>query len=136
MSLLKIASVACIALTLGACQSLFQPSYRAPLETTRDTSEQSKPGCTSADCPLVNIDTVHFAKEPKLDALTEQRLLEMTGANPLPTSLETYREQFLKSAAPNNNMYLQAKVREQHDGLVIIELSSYLDQGEIGRAHV
>ncbi|EZI29784.1 MULTISPECIES: RsiV family protein [Pseudomonas] len=140
MSLLKIASVACIALTLGACQSLFQPSYRAPLETTRDTSEQSKPGCTSADCPLVNIDTVHFAKEPKLDALTEQRLLEMTGANPLPTSLETYREQFLKSAAPNNNMYLQAKVREQHDGLVIIELSSYLDQGathgEPGRAFI
>lgn len=140
MSLLKIASVACIALTLGACQSLFQPSYRAPLETTRDTSEQSKPGCTSADCPLVNIDTVHFAKEPKLDALTEQRLLEMTGANPLPTSLETYREQFLKTAAPNNNMYLQAKVREQHDGLVIIELSSYLDQGathgEPGRAFI
>ena len=140
MSLLKIASVACIALTLGACQSLFQPSYRAPLEATRDTSEQSKPGCTSADCPLVNIDTVHFAKEPKLDALTEQRLLEMTGANPLPTSLETYREQFLKTAAPNNNMYLQAKVREQHDGLVIIELSSYLDQGathgEPGRAFI
>lgn len=140
MSLLKIASVACIALTLGACQSLFQPSYRAPLETTRDTSEQSKPGCTSADCPLVNIDTVHFAKEPKLDALTEQRLLEMTGANPLPTNLETYREQFLKTAAPNNNMYLQAKVREQHDGLVIIELSSYLDQGathgEPGRAFI
>ena len=132
--------MACIALTLGACQSLFQPSYRAPLETTRDTSEQSKPGCTSADCPLVNIDTVHFAKEPKLDALTEQRLLEMTGANPLPTSLETYREQFLKTAAPNNNMYLQAKVREQHDGLVIIELSSYLDQGathgEPGRAFI
>ena len=140
MSLLKIASVACIALTLGACQSLFQPSYRAPLETTRDTSEQSKPGCTSADCPLVNIDTVHFAKEPKLDALTEQRLLEMTGANPLPTSLETYREQFLKTAAPNNSMYLQAKVREQRDGLVIIELSSYLDQGathgEPGRAFI
>ena len=140
MSLLKIASVACIALTLGACQSLFQPSYRAPLETTRDTSEQSKPGCTSADCPLVNIDTVHFAKEPKLDSLTEKRLLELTVANPLPTSLETYREQFLKTAAPNNNMYLQAKVREQHDGLVIIELSSYLDQGathgEPGRAFI
>jgi hypothetical protein len=41
----KIASVAAIALTLGACQSLFQPNYRAPLETTRDASEQLKPGC-------------------------------------------------------------------------------------------
>ncbi|MCK6187201.1 RsiV family protein [Pseudomonas sp. EYE_354] len=140
MSLLKIASVACIALTLGACQSLFQPNWRTPLEASRDTSEQTRPGCASADCALVNIDTVHFAKEPKLDALIEQRLLEMTGANPLPTSLESYREQFLQTAAPNNSMYLQAKVREQHDGLVIIELSSYLDQGathgEPGRAFI
>ena len=143
MSLLKIASVACIALTLGACQSLFQPSYKTPLDATRDATEQSKPGCASADCPLVNIDTVHFAKEPKLDALIEQRLLEMTRTSPndpLPTSLETYREQFLKTAAPRNSMYLQAKVREQHDGLVIIELSSYLDQGathgEPGRAFI
>jgi hypothetical protein len=112
MSLLKIASVACIALTLGACQSLFQPSYRTPLEATRDATEQSRPGCASADCPLVNIDTVHFAKEPKLDALIEQRLLEMTRTapnEPLPSSLETYREQFLKTAAPRNSMYLQAK---------------------------
>ena len=141
MSLLKIASMACIALTLGACQSVFQPN--APLEVTRDASEHSKPGCSSADCPLVNIDTVHFAKEPKLDALIEQRLLEMTRTTPsapLPTSLDTYREQFLSSAAPRNSMYLQAKVREQHDGLVIIELSSYLDQGvthgEPGRAFI
>lgn len=143
MSLLKIASLACIALTLGACQSLFQPSYRTPLEATRDASEQSKPGCAASDCPLVNIDTVHFAKEPKLDALIEQRLLEMTRTNagdPLPSSLESYREQFLGTAAPRNSMYLQAKVREQHDGLVIIELSSYLDQGathgEPGRAFI
>ena len=143
MSLLKIASIACVALTLGACQSLFQPSYHAPLEATRDASEQNKPGCASTDCPLVNIDTVHFAKEPKLDALIEQRLLEMTRTNasdPLPSSLATYREQFLQTAAPRNSMYLQAKVREQHDGLVIIELSSYLDQGathgEPGRAFI
>lgn len=143
MSLLKIASVVCIALTLGACQSLFQPSYRTPLEATRDATEQSKPGCAASDCPLVNIDTVHFAKEPKLDALIEQRLLEMTRTNagdPLPSSLESYREQFLSTAAPRNSMYLQAKVREQHDGLVIIELSSYLDQGathgEPGRAFI
>ena len=72
------AVVALGSLALGACQSLFQPNYSTPLEATRDASEQSKPDCTNADCPLVNIDTVHFAKEPKLDALIEQRLLEMT----------------------------------------------------------
>ena len=143
MSLLKVASVACIALTLGACQSLFQPSYRAPLEATRDASEVVQPGCTTADCPLVNIDTVHFASEPKLDALIEQRLLEMTRTSPgapLPASLNAYREKFLRESGPRNSMYLQAKVREQHDGLVIIELSSYLDtggaHGEPGRGFI
>ncbi|WP_164248054.1 DUF4163 domain-containing protein, partial [Stenotrophomonas maltophilia] len=36
---------------------------------------------------------------------------------------------FLDSAEPGWSSYLQAKVREQHDGLVIIELSSYLFTG-------
>ena len=132
MSLLKIASVACIALTLGACQSLFEPSYKAPLETLRDTAETVKPGCSGAECPLVNIDTVRFPGEPQLDGIIERRLLQMTRSTadaPLPASLAAYREQFLRDAAPRNSSYLQAKVREQHDGLVIIELSSYLDNG-------
>ena len=132
MSLLKIASVACIALTLGACQSLFEPSYKAPLETLRDTAETVKPGCSGAECPLVNIDTVRFPGEPQLDCIIERRLLQMTRSTadaPLPASLAAYREQFLRDAAPRNSSYLQAKVREQHDGLVIIELSSYLDNG-------
>ena len=131
MSLFKIASLAAIALTLGACQSLFEPNYRAPLETTRDASEQLQPGCASADCPLVNIDTLHFPTEPALDGIVEKRLLQLTrtpGAPVAPT-LAAYREQFLRNAAPRNSSYLQAKVREQHDGLVIIELSSYLDTG-------
>lgn len=132
MSLFKTASVAAIALTLGACQSLFQPNYRTPLETTRDASEQLQPGCASPDCPLVNIDTLRFPTEPTLDGIVEKRLLQLTRATPdapaAPT-LAAYREQFLRSAAPRTSSYLQAKVREQHDGLVIIELSSYLDTG-------
>ncbi|WP_413793781.1 MULTISPECIES: DUF3298 domain-containing protein [unclassified Pseudomonas] len=132
MSLFKTASVAAIALTLGACQSLFQPNYRAPLETTRDASEQLQQGCASADCPLVNIDTLRFPAEPALDGIIEKRLLQMTRATPdapVAPTLAAYREQFLRNAAPRNSSYLQAKVREQHDGLVIIELSSYLDTG-------
>ena len=132
MSLFKIASVAAIALTLGACASLFQPNYRTPLESTRDASEQLKPGCSNPDCPLVNIDTVHFAAEPALDGIIEKRLLQMTrteqNAAVAPT-LTASRDQFLRNAGPRNSSYLQAKVREQHDGLVIIELSSYLDTG-------
>ena len=132
MSLFKIASVAAIALTLGACASLFQPNYRTPLETTRDASEQLKPGCSNPDCPLVNIDTVHPQGDPKLDALIESRLLKMTVFSPedkLAPSLNAYREQFLRTADSRNSSYLQAKVREQHDDLVIVELSSYLDTG-------
>jgi len=132
MSLLKTASVACIALTLGACQSLFQPSYRTPLTTTSDKSEQTKPGCNNPDCPLVNIDTVHFPAEPQLDSIVEKRLLQMTRTSPeaaVPPTLNAYREQFLREADNRNSMYLQAKVRDQHDGLVIMELSSYLDTG-------
>ncbi|MDO7899494.1 DUF3298 domain-containing protein [Pseudomonas citrulli] len=132
MSLFRIVSLAAIALTLGACQSLFQPNYRTPLETTRDASEQLQPGCASADCPLVNIDTVHFPAEPALDGLIEKRLLQMTRTTPdapVAPTLAAYREQFLRTAAPRTSSYLQAKVREQHDGLVIVELSSYLDTG-------
>ncbi|WP_445180004.1 RsiV family protein [Pseudomonas sp. McL0111] len=132
MSLFKIASVAAIALTLGACANLFQPNYRTPLETTRDASETLKPGCANPDCPLVNIDTVHFAAEPALDGVIERRLLQMTRSEPnapVAPTLAAYREQFLRNAGPRNSSYLQAKVREQHDGLVIVELSSYLDTG-------
>ncbi|MEB0044881.1 MULTISPECIES: RsiV family protein [unclassified Pseudomonas] len=133
MSLFKIASVAAIALTLGACQSLFQPNYLTPLPSTNDASEQLKPGCTTPDCPLVNIDTLHFPTEPALDGIVEKRLLQMTRTSPdapVAPTLAAYREQFLRDAAPRYGSYLQAKVREQHDGLVIIELASYLDTGE------
>lgn len=130
MSLLKIASVACIALALGACQSL--SGAKAPLPTTADASEQTQSGCNNPDCPLINIDTVHFPSDPVLDRLVEQRLLQMTRTTPgtpLPASLKAFREQFLNTPGQRNSMYLQAKVREQHDDLVIIEVSSYLDTG-------
>ncbi|MFJ7795336.1 RsiV family protein [Pseudomonas sp. NPDC096950] len=131
MSLFKIASVAAIALTLGACQSLFQPNYRTPLETTRDASEILKPGCTTPDCPLVNIDTLRFPDEPQLDGIVEKNLLQLTRTPDAPAAptLAAYRDQFLRTAEPRSSSYLQAKVREQHDGLVIVEFSSYLDTG-------
>lgn len=132
MSFLRITSLACLALTLGACQSLFSPNLSAPLEVQRDASELIKPGCSAADCPLVNIDTVHFPDEPNLDNLVEKSLLQMAATSPgaaVPISLKAYETQFLQEGPPHTNSYLQAKVREQHDGLVIVELSSYLDNG-------
>lgn len=132
MTLVKLTSVAVLALALGACQSLFQPNMRTPLEVKRDRWEHIKPGCSNADCPLVNIDTIHFPANPRLDGIVEKRLLQLTQDNErsaLPSSLKAYEEQFMASAQSRNSSYLQAKVREQHDGLVIIELSSYLDTG-------
>jgi hypothetical protein len=133
MSLLKLTSMACLALTLGACQSLFQPNMHAPLDVKRDAWEHAKPGCIGQDCPLVNIDMIHFPSEPDLDPIVEQRLLQLTRpepGTPLPASLKAYEDQYLRQAPNHNASYLQAKVREQHDGLVVIELSSYLDSGE------
>jgi hypothetical protein len=134
MSFFKLTCVTGLALTLGACANLFEPSMHKPLASKRDAWEHLKPGCNSgADCPLVNIDTLHFPDEPGLDALVQQRLLQMTrnspDAPPVAPSLQAYEQQFLGSARPGYSSYLQAKVREQHDGLVIIELSSYLDEG-------
>ncbi|WNW13096.1 RsiV family protein [Pseudomonas sp. DTU_2021_1001937_2_SI_NGA_ILE_001] len=132
MSLPKIAALVCLVVTLGACQSLFKPNMRAPLQVEREAWEQIKPGCSSSDCPLVNIDTVHFPDEPRLDAIVQKNLLQLAPAlpgQPAPTSLKAYEQQFLSQAQGRNNSYLQAKVREQHDGIVVIELSSYLDTG-------
>jgi len=132
MSLLKYTSMACLALTLGACQSLFQPNMHAPLETKRDAWEHIKPGCTTPDCPLFNLDVVHFPSEPDLEPIVERRLLQLTRTHqdaPLPVSLKAYENTFLSQSPAHYGSYLQSKVREQHDGLVIIEVSSYLDVG-------
>lgn len=128
----KLSAITALALSLGACQSLFTPSLHKPLEVKRDAWEHVKPGCAGAECPLVNIDTVHFPDEPQLDMMVQRRLLDMTRNSPDAadtTSLQDYEQQYLAKAQPRNSSYLQAKVREQHDGLVIIELSSYVDDG-------
>ncbi|WP_277961650.1 DUF3298 domain-containing protein [Pseudomonas sp. RIT-To-2] len=132
MSLLKFTAMACVALTLGACQSLFQPNMHTALQTKRDAWEHTKPGCTTPDCPLVNLDVIHFPDEPDLDPIIERRLLQLTRTSndaPLPASLKEYENTFLSQAPTGYGSYLQSKVREQHDGLVIIEVSSYLDTG-------
>jgi hypothetical protein len=128
----KLSAIATLALSLGACQTLFAPNLNKPLQVKRDAWEHTKPGCAGADCPLVNIDTVHFADEPQLDMMVQRHLLELTRNTPqapAALSLKDYEAQYLATAKNRNASYLQAKVREQHDGLVIIELSSYLDDG-------
>lgn len=115
-------------LLLSGCQ-LLQP---APLKAQRLAWEHVPAGCQGEDCPLVNIDTLRFPEQPQLDALIERQLLEMTADAPdapLPPSLASYERNFLAEARPGWASYLQAKIRDQHDGLLALELSSYLFTG-------
>jgi hypothetical protein len=128
MPTLKLAAIAALLFALGGCQNM--PSL--PLSAQRIVTEHTPNGCQGEQCPLVNIDTLNFADQPTLNALIERRLLEMTRHSPdepLAPSLQAYELNFLANAQPGWSSYLQAKIREQHDDLVIIELSSYLFTG-------
>ena len=130
MPLARLLAAACLGTLLSACQML--PGGSGKLEPQRHAWEHLKPGCQGETCPLVNIDTISFADEPQLNALINERLLRMTQdapGTPLPASLESYEKDFLASAEPGWSSYLQAKVLEQHDNLVLVELSSYLFTG-------
>jgi hypothetical protein len=130
MSPRKKIVVVSLSLFLGACQNLLPGDSALPVQ--RVAWESIQPGCAGDTCPLVNIDTLIFPDEPQLSALIERRLLQMTNNTPdtpLPASLRSYEKDFLHSAKHGWHTYLQAKVREQHDQLVVIEFSSYLSTG-------
>ncbi len=120
-----------LALLLSACQHF--GAGRA-VDVRQIVSEQRPAGCPEQDdsCPLVNIDTQLFADEPALNALIDQRLRKMTVNSPeavVPATLEGYQQDFLHDAEPGWSSYLQAKLRDQHDTLLVVELSSYLYTG-------
>ena len=132
MPLFKALSPLALALLLGGCASLFSPDPTAKIDVKRTAWEHTQQGCQGSECPLVNIDTISFADDPELTALIDKRLRQMTVNTPdasVPATLQGYEKGFLQTAEPGWSSYLQAKVREQHDGLVIIELSSYLFTG-------
>ncbi|MGY8818430.1 MAG: RsiV family protein [Pseudomonadales bacterium] len=118
-------------LLIGGCQHF---GGEPPVEVRQILSEQRLAGCPAQDdsCPLVNIDTQLFENEPALNALIDQRLREMTVNSPdaeVPVSLEGYQQAFLREAEPGWSSYLQAKLREQHAPLLVVELSSYIHTG-------
>ncbi|MES2821761.1 MAG: RsiV family protein [Pseudomonadota bacterium] len=130
MPFCKMLTFSSLALMLAACNSLL-PSP-APTAVQRIAWEQRQTGCQGESCALVNIDTLRFPADPPLDDLVERALLEMTRDAPkaaLPASLKAYEQQFLGQAQAGWTSYLQAKVRDQRDDLVIVELSSYLFTG-------
>ncbi|MCW8155304.1 DUF3298 domain-containing protein [Stutzerimonas stutzeri] len=117
---------------LGGCQHF---ASERPVEVRQTVTEQRPTGCEGENCPLVNIDTLTFADEPELDRLIDARLRRMTINGPddrLPETLQSYQQRFLSTAEPGWSSYLQAKLRDQHRNILIVELSSYL---YVGGAH-
>lgn len=124
----RLAAIAGLGLLLGACQSLSRSASSDALPTTHQRWEHRAPGCTAQDCPLVNVDLQLLTGHPELNARIEKTLLGLTRealGEPLPASLQAHEREFLANARPGWVSYLQAKVMEQHDRLVVIELSSY-----------
>lgn len=127
MRLPSLASLLTLSLLLGGCQSL-QPHQAQPLATSQQRWEHTAAGCSGAECALINIDLQLLKDLPELNARIERELLGLTvelPGDPAPASLAAYEQDFLASAKPGWSSYLQAKVLEQHDRLVVIELSSY-----------
>ena len=115
---------------LGACQVI--GLHPARLEPQRIAWEQHAAGCQGERCSLVNVDTLKFAEQPRLNALIEQALLAMTqgsAGGPAPATLRDYAREQLRQAPEGRETWLQAKLIDQHDDLAVIELSSYLDEG-------
>ncbi|WP_407292869.1 RsiV family protein [Stutzerimonas zhaodongensis] len=131
MPIRNFIAVAAFSLIISGCQHL---GGESPVKVRQILSEQRQAGCPEQDdsCPLVNIDTQLFENEPVLNALIDQRLREMTVNTPdaqVPPSLEGYQQAFLQDAEPGWISYLQAKLREQHGSMLVVELSSYLHTG-------
>lgn len=105
-----------------------------PIEPRQVIIEQRASNCSEIDesCPLVNIDTQVFADEPALNVMIDLRLREMTANSPnatVPASLDRYKQQFLANAERGWSSYLQAKLTDQYDSMLVVELSSYLFTG-------
>ena len=114
---------------LAACQFLGTPG--APPVPQRIVWEQRPAECQPERCSLVNVDTLKFADEPRLNTLIEQALLAMTReeARPLPASLRARGDELLREQPEGWETWLQAKLIDRHDDLLVVELSSYLNRG-------
>ncbi|MCQ4346293.1 RsiV family protein [Pseudomonas stutzeri] len=129
MPIYRLFALACLPL-LGACQLL--GGHAAPTQPQRIAWEQRAEDCRKQRCSLVNVDTLRFADQPALDRLIEQALLAMTREEtdaPLPASLRAHGDELLRRQPEGWETWLQAKLLDRHDELLVIELSSYLYRG-------
>lgn len=115
---------------LAACQ--FLGGQSEPPAPQRIAWEQRPEVCQRERCSLVNVETLKFADEARLNALIEQVLLAMTRENadsPQPTTLRALGDELLRRQPEGWETWLQAKLLDRHGDLLVIELSSYLYRG-------
>ncbi len=143
MRSIALVSLLSLSVLLAGCQSLLSSDVNPPLPTSRQAWEHRSAGCVGQDCPLINVDLQLIENLPTLNARIERELLKLTielPGDPLPPSLAVYEHEFLATGKPGWMSYLQAKVLEQHDRLLVIELSSYRfnggKRGVPGRAYL
>jgi len=143
MRFIVAASLLSLSVLLSGCQSLMPGGASQSLPTTRQAWEHRPAGCMEKDCPLVNIDLQQLEGMPELNARIERELLKLTielPGDPPPPSLAMHEREFLANGQPGWMSYLQTKVLDQHDRLVVIELSSYRfnggKRGVPGRAYL
>ena len=127
-------------LGLSACQT--SPDLPV-IGVERIQWEHVKDNCTGETCPLFNGDTLVYAKAPLLNQLIESRLAALANPesrfSPSP-HLKDIERAFLQKAEPNWQNYIQAKERDRHGSIIVIEFASYLytggAHGEPGRGFV
>lgn len=115
---------------LAACQ--FLGGQSAPPAPQHIVWEQRPEVCQRERCSLVNVDTLKFTDEPQLNVLIEEALLAMTredADSQLPTSLRARGSELLRHQPEGWETWLQAKLIDRHDDLLVVELSSYLYRG-------
>ena len=143
MHLRTLAALLCLPL-LGACSGkllpetlmpdVLRPAPAADTPPERITWERTAL-CKRSDCTLVNVDTLRYAGEPALNELIDQALLRMADAPPLangPDPLQRYTDVLFQRQPAGKEVWLQAKQLDQHDDLLVIELSSYIKDREQG----
>ena len=120
-----------ISLILSACQTMNSGSGKV-VTPQRVQWEQTNNQCRADNCTLVNMDTLVFPKQPKLNQLITAQILQLAndeGANLANRTLEQFSQRFLATAEPGWQAWLQAKVLDQHNSIASFEFSSYIYTG-------
>ncbi len=144
----KLSSAALAALVLSGCQSPEAERVTSPSLSYQPLEKRFvEPGCQREHCSEVKVSSLVFPDDPHLSDELQRRLLalamDMTDAPAVPPQeWDGYAEAFFARAGEDSEMLpqfmaseaqMEASVYAQHDGLLVLELTSYVYHA--GQAH-